>query len=84
MSERIHSLKQKGYKEEELNNIDENEFDFIYNFEKHNEITFISTPDNKKIVWNGNVHFNIIMKMFSKLPFVRMENESSNYIIFKT
>ena len=77
---RIHSLKQKGYKEEDLNDLDQNEFDFIYNFEKHNEMTFITTPANKKIVWNGNNHFNLIMRIFSNLPFVRMENNNGNFI----
>ena len=77
---RIHSLKQKGYEEKDLRDLDQNEFDFIYNFEKHNEITFISTPTNQKIIWNGDNHLKLIMRLFSNLPFVRMENNSGNYI----
>jgi hypothetical protein len=77
---RIQSLKQKGYKEEDLNVLDKSEFDFIYNFEEYSEIKFVSTSKNQKIMWNGNNHLKLIMRMFSDLPFVRMENDNGNYI----
>ena len=79
-SKQINVLQEKGYEPEDLKNLNQNEFDFIYNFEKDNEIDFIYPSDNKKIIWNGEKHFSIIMKLFSNLSFVRMENDIGNYI----
>ena len=47
-SKQINVLQEKGYEPEDLKNLNQNEFDFIYNFEKDNEIAFIYPSDNKK------------------------------------
>ena len=75
-------LYKKGY--ENIEDTNTEEFNFIYNFEKQNEseiITPIPLPYSP-IKWNGEEHYEIIMKLFTNLEFVRMINISSNFSEF--
>ena len=77
--EHVNFLYEKGYKDIEDTNIEE--FNFIYNFEKQNE-TEIITPvpiSYNPIIWYGEKHYEIIMKLFTDLEFVRMENVNNSY-----
>ena len=80
--EHVNFLYEKGYKDIEDTNIEE--FNFIYNFEKQNE-TEIITPvpiSYNPIIWYGEKHYEIIMKLFTDLEFVRMENVNNSYSEF--
>ena len=67
----------KGY--ENLNDIDSSEFEFIYNYEKHIEKKTNNILQYKAVEWNGDLHYSIIMEIFSGLKFVRMESNSNNF-----
>ena len=75
-------LYKKGYKN--IENIDSDEFNFVYNFEKENENKIINPtqmPYNP-VKWHGEKHYDIIMKLFTDLEFVRMENINCNFSEF--
>ena len=75
-------LYEKGYKNVE--NINSDELDFIYNFEKQNENEGTIKPSiiYNPVEWNGEKHYKIIMKLFTDLKFVRMENINKNFSEF--
>ena len=70
-------LDEKGYTG--LDNIDLDEFEFIYNYEKHIEKMTNNTFQYKTVEWNGELHHKIIMEIFTGLEFVRMETNSDNF-----
>ena len=80
--EHIDFLYEKGYTNiEDINN---DEINFIYSFEKQNEkeiIEPISIP-YYPVKWHGEKHYEIIMKLFTNLEFVRMENINDNFSEF--
>ena len=70
-------LYEKGYKN--LNDINSNEVEFIYNYEKHIEKMSNNTFQYKTVEWNGELHHKIIMEIFTGLEFVRMETNNDNF-----
>tara|TARA_Y100000780_G_scaffold223154_1_gene233098 strand:- start:377 stop:916 length:540 start_codon:yes stop_codon:yes gene_type:complete len=80
--EHIDFLYEKGYTNiEDINN---DEINFIYVFEKQNEkevIEPIAIPYDP-VKWYGEKHYEIIMKLFTNLEFVRMENINNNFSEF--
>ena len=58
-------LDEKGYTG--LDNIDLDEFEFIYNYEKHIEKMTNNTFQYKAVEWNGELHHKIIMDSISFL-----------------
>ena len=75
-------LYEKGYKD--IEDINSDELNFIYNFEKQNEDEDIIEPSiiYNPVEWNGEKHYKIIMKLFTDLEFVRMENLNKNFSEF--
>ena len=70
-------LYEKGYTD--LNNINTSEIEFIYNYEKHIEKKSSNILQYKAVEWNGDLHYSIIMEIFSGLKFARMESNSNNF-----
>ena len=80
--EHVDFLYEKGYKD--IEKINSDELNFIYNFEKQNESeNEIQPPIHyNPVKWNGEKHYNILMKLFTDLEFVRMENINKNFSEF--
>ena len=76
-SEEKNFLYEKGYKD--LSDININDFEFIYNYEKHIEKMTNNAFQYKTVEWNGELHHKIIMEMFTGLEFVRMETNSDSF-----
>lgn len=80
--EYVEFLYEKGYRD--IENINSDELDFIYNFEKQNENEDVIKPSiiYNPVEWNGEKHYKAIMKLFTDLKFVRMENITKNFSEF--
>ena len=70
-------LYEKGYKN--LSTIDQDEFEFIYNYEKHIDKISTNTFQYKTVEWNGELHYNILLEILSGLYFVKTETSNNNF-----